>query len=327
MTPSRSARSASKDGAAPKPRAGRPRLGLDGRALHYTSPSVGRVGEIALGNAPECRIGVYRRLILAWLGSHAHYVRWKMLGKGSYGVVYRFDSFVSGMKKHLAAYATENWRHVRGAVDDIPGADVALKISARPDEPEFVRSFYASVLRELRVHAALTVAQPTVVDGVVFDIREFVPKLYFAGYDARKQALGVFMERVAGVPLFNIDLENQAIRREVRPLFVRAVLSLWLAGYFHMDLHNGNVLVDLSGDAPALKIIDFGLAVEMPAAYVDDLRAYIDRLGQLAAVHRFWETHGEAFADTVVHKREATLFDAGEYWSNITPLRAIDGRL
>ena len=138
----------------------------------------------------------------------------------------------------------------------------------------------------------------------------------------------MFMEEVRGVRLKDvIRHHSQETIDAVRPVLIRALLSLWLAGYFHMDLHNGNVLVDLSGDAPALKIIDFGLAVEMPAAYVDDLRAYIDRLGQLAAVHRFWETHGEAFADTVVHKREATLFDAGEYWSNITPLRAIDGRL
>ena len=137
----------------------------------------------------------------------------------------------------------------------------------------------------------------------------------------------MFMEEVRGVRLKDvIRHHSQETIDAVRPVLIRALLSLWLAGYFHMDLHGSNVMVDLSGAQPRVKIIDFGLAAQMPEHARDKVRDYVSRLGESAAVEHFWKKYGEPLADTVVLARQRDLGAPSEYWPNVTALSLLPTR-
>lgn len=95
------------------------------------------------------------------------------------------------------------------------------------------------------------------------DPKTYVPRLYFYG------KIGAYYVIVSeyiqnGIPLSNFHKNTpKPVRLEIGQQLERAVISLWMCGVVHNDLHEKNVIVSTKNKRIRVYIIDFGFAIKL----------------------------------------------------------------
>jgi len=246
-------------------------------------------------------------------GFHVHdFVR---KGKGTYGTAYRLTNITPHMRTEFAKYFS-HLAHSKGDPATLPNTVIVKFILfPRGDVSQRHLSIFSGVLREIDAQWDLSRAEPVTVGGKTFDASSVVPKLYAAGYD-RKSRVGIMvMEELKG-EMFGSH------GRETMPAWYVAKLEyamacLYLNDYLHMDLHNGNVMVDPA--KKTVRILDFGLAAKIPgtaAIFKSYLMHYKEK-----AIDEFWNAYGDPRGNSVVHHRKNLYGTTTKWFRNITILQ------
>lgn len=235
------------------------------------------------------------------------------IGRGSYGSVFTFtilefyNTFSSTIPK-LRWYGS------------LPVTFAVKIVSVLPGD----RVSYATAVREIETHAALSTAPPATINGVTYDVASVVPKLFAAGYDEDKQAAVLCMEKLDGHPLYQFQ-KHKFVPKWVVTKLEYALACLYLNGYLHMDLHPGNVLVHTESES--ITLIDFGLAARLTPTLVELFRRYLEKHRTGSAVRHFWNDYGEAFGDTAARTRANLYGTSGRWFRNGMMLQRMIQRL
>lgn len=169
-----------------------------------------------------------------------------------------------------------------------PKNDVILKVLQPPTHTRLhgvaltISQWIQATVDEMFVQAKLGNSRKcSKVGDKTFCTADFVPRVYFGGFDPVHGCFIICMEKVTGENLENVTDD----RRLTVPMYKKlekAIISLMLSGIFHTDLHLQNVLIDLK--SKTLKIIDFGGSVMMRDLVGKDTRRY----GQLMQKFRHY---------------------------------------
>jgi hypothetical protein len=226
----------------------------------------------------------------------------RFVGSGTYGAVYS----ISGQPAvALARVCTEGGGRgmLTGGPDGLEafkrdvraGRDVAVKVQLLFNDAQVEDAHYETMVHarlcagvRMRPHmarlyfgaTALAELDPTLLSEGILKTAAVSPKV----------ALRVtFMELLDGyVPLWKYPAQGST--HEARAGVYRSVRSmlatLWAAGYFHGDLHAGNVLVPATGivdEASPAKLIDLGFALRVSPGTRDACSRAADADGSVVA--------------------------------------------
>lgn len=182
----------------------------------------------------------------------------KLLGTGYSGMTYVFyrvtSKFIKIIEKAARGYV------VHGKKSIIPGQSVAVKIIKHVKTHDVFTEFD----REIQTMTYLEKKEPVRVGKSTYTASQHVPKLYLG---CHMPGFSVIVESFApGQPLAKYGKVTARTIARVE----RALLSLWLSGIAHTDLHSSNIMFDHK--TKKMTIIDFGRAVVMPPDAVNALR-------------------------------------------------------
>jgi hypothetical protein len=111
---------------------------------------------------------------------------------------------------------------------------------------------------------------------------KIAPRFYFAGAEPDRNLFVTIMSLVQGVTLARALGGGRDVTARLYVAVEKAVVSMWLMGVAHADLHWGNIMVD--GDEA--KIVDYGYAVIIPperrAAIKKDVEQQLEALSSLS---------------------------------------------
>lgn len=167
------------------------------------------------------------------------------------------------------------------------GSQVAIKLVSprgkRSDKPLATAAraqFLENNMREAVIQGELATSKCKMFGGRRFCAAKYVPKVYFAGWSPTMGAFVTVMEKVEGTSLKSMESRREFPRQAYQRL-EEAVISLWLNGILHNDLHVGNVLYDRK--TGRVTIIDFGAAV-----YVYGHRSLQHLIPRMRSFVRLW---------------------------------------
>lgn len=225
------------------------------KAVHDRSPFVGRLPRLTKNRANH---------LSSTFGAA---FGWEHVGQGVFGVTFRGDaSTVRALPRRLKTKKV--WRMPQKG-------PVLIKIVPRPEGPDLTpehhRQWRKACLRELYMHADLTAAKCKVVASQRFCPKEFVPALYFGGYDPTTECFVMCMEFVSGESLHKIVKERR-LTKDAYLRIERGILALSLAGVLHNDFHDENVMIDLKSGR--VTFIDFGQSTRLVDLFGGDYRKY-----------------------------------------------------
>lgn len=169
---------------------------------------------------------------------------------------------------------------------------VKLQYAIKPDggnnanQAKAVRSFFRDCFAEADVQKYLADPRQKQVCGVS-STYNITPRLYFAGISKDDRCCFVTgMQLVEGTPL----KLSATLTPEMYVNVEKAVVSLWLKGVAHGDLHGKNILVK----AKDVKIIDFGFSKKIPDAASQGVATKFSRMvqsGSSAHIMAIWDAH------------------------------------
>lgn len=127
------------------------------------------------------------------------------------------------------------------------------------------REWVAVCIHEAQVHAYLN--RPTSCVNMPCTTQKvcsapYVPRFYMGGIDVEHGVFVLVMGIVAGVSPLASLIDQRKITAQMYVDVEKALITLWLLGVVHGDMHRENILVRASDSRPF--IIDFGLAVVLP---------------------------------------------------------------
>jgi serine/threonine protein kinase len=179
----------------------------------------------------------------------------KLLGSGISGTTYAFSKVKPSFLQAIASMA--QGYVVRGVPLD-PHASVAVKFIKHG------KYAFEEFDREVQILTYIQKKGDVVVGTRVYSASRHVPKLYMA---CHVPGLSIIVQSYA--PGKTLSRYSSISARTIARLEY-ALLSLWLTGVAHTDLHSSNIMFDdVSGK---LTIIDFGRAVILPPDAVKTMR-------------------------------------------------------
>jgi tRNA A-37 threonylcarbamoyl transferase component Bud32 len=126
------------------------------------------------------------------------------------------------------------------------------------------------------------------VKGKMLDGAAFVPPMYFSGTYMNYHI--ICMGYAKGNTLFDILTARGSISMPVFRALERALEYLLRIGIVHSDLHADNVIISGSAtSSPEAKMIDFGMAYQLPKRLHTKAVGILDRSGSL---QRAWDESG-----------------------------------
>jgi serine/threonine protein kinase len=172
----------------------------------------------------------------------------KLLGSGEFGRVYAVSGkFASSLLDHVDTMYFGKFKQVPA------GKTVVVKLMQAPEKN--VQLWLKNAMRELFIQQHLSKAISKVIQGKTFDVKKYVPQVYFGGYIRSSREFIIAMELQPGKTLLDVQsLANKKHYLEIE----RAYISMLLNNVVHMDFHSGNVMIDDDGN---IHLIDFGGAV------------------------------------------------------------------
>ena len=169
------------------------------------------------------------------------------------------------------------------------------------------KTFLKDALRESKVHAILTGlggSGTSTVCGQSARASDVVPRLYVAGmslgeglfYTAMSEALGTTLKKLSESRHVNWrEPRGEGLNALEYSRVERALALVWLAGFAHCDAHVGNIMISENSSAPVVTLIDFGMAVVLPAKVRLAISSAIDRIlaaGSAGSFGTVWASAG-----------------------------------
>ncbi|ABU43869.1 PBCV-specific basic adaptor domain-containing protein [Paramecium bursaria Chlorella virus NY2B] len=210
----------------------------------------------------------------------------KKIGGGNYGLAYAAKVTPALMEQIKIGLDGGSGKVFK----ELPklGSFVVMKVAKQqPNQTD--EKFFKSSTRENVVHKELSVGHcykiPDASKGTC--ISEYVPKFYVSYIiGKRKRHMCITIMGFAGrmsLVEYSKDLQFSHWQSPQRgdpyaKFYVqleKALCSLWLAGYVHLDLHRENIMVSKDGK---VKIIDFGFALKLPDVYVKSIAGGITKM-------------------------------------------------
>ena len=186
------------------------------------------------------------------------YTSKKLLGSGVSGTTYAFFNIKSTFLKKISNVARG---HVVWGQPVNPGKPVAIKIIRHVKNKDVL---LAEFDREVQLLTYIQKRRPVIVGKSMYTASLHTPKIHLA---CHLPGLSIIVESYApGKPL----AQYRAVSPRAIARFERAILSLWLSGVAHADLHSSNIMYD--DKTKKLTIIDFGRAVLLSGEAVSSLR-------------------------------------------------------
>lgn len=189
-----------------------------------------------------------------------------------------------------------------------------------------------AALREFRVQTDLSQAAPITVhsaDGTVtktYDVRKFIPRVHAIIFDRHAGYACILMEYLNNAEtLYSfITRAKDANKRATTKSIIakndwivyaaeKAFVCLWLHGYFHADVHNGNVMID--NKRKRLYIIDFGRAITLTPQLSQSVSRYIQRP---TGIQNYWR-NTQHYGNQAIYSRFKNVLNGAEEESDNIP--------
>lgn len=155
-------------------------------------------------------------------------------------------------------------RHKYKRILSLPkqGEAVAIKISKKASyETEW--QFLQASMNELLNHMRLYTAPCQKINNISFCSKQYVPRLFFGGYNSNNKTFYIVMSQVRGTPIEYLESQNlQQLTAAQYMNIEKAMISFWLNGVTHNDFHSNNIFLD--PDKVKITVIDFGNSVYYP---------------------------------------------------------------
>ena len=187
----------------------------------------------------------------------------KKLGEGVSGVAYEFRTIRTGFTQVLLDVAGKS--AIVGPSAPSVGEDVIMKIIRASDHEELTR--------EIKIMQHLERAPAVVVGDKTFRAADYVPRMYAAG-DVDRDSF-ILMSRAPG----DILKKETGLDAATLATLEKALLTLWLSGVSHSDMHAGNIMLDKA--TGTLSVIDYGMAVRLAPEASKAIRANLLALAAL----------------------------------------------
>jgi len=224
-----------------------------------------------------------------------HQPQFKHIGSGAFGDVY--ETTVSKQLRDGLKRTYKNPKTFNKFMSHAPrvGTNIVIKVDRRftgsstPWNRIKKRSFYANMNEHINDTASYLrrVKREMTVGQLLYNFegprghkgKQFFPKIYAMFTDPECGLAITVMQYIDGVSMEKYIHAKKA-RKEPIPFKVldqlsRGIMTMWLAGFVHSDLHHQNVIVTNNED---VKILDFGLARLMPVKiHAKIVRMYNER--------------------------------------------------
>lgn len=211
-----------------------------------------------------------------------HQPMFKHVASGAFGDVYA--TTVSSEFRKALVNTYKNPKTFNKLMPHIPkvGTGVVIKVDKRFTDSSYNAwnkinkgSFYANMNTHVKETASYLrrVKREMTVGQLLYNYKgprgyrgkQFFPKLYAMFTDPECGLAITIMEHVEGISMEEYIKAKKA-RKETIPFKVldqmsRGIMTMWMAGFVHSDLHHKNVIVTKNED---VKIIDFGMARLIP---------------------------------------------------------------
>ncbi|GAQ92461.1 Protein kinase-like protein containing BRO family, N-terminal domain [Klebsormidium nitens] len=191
------------------------------------------------------------------------------LSAGAHGLAYRATNVSEA--SHIQFFASLS-SDVIGNPQSAP-QKVIIKVH-RLDKFDDIAAARMECKMQAWIHSQETTFQGAKVRG-----SEVVPPIFYAGLlDGGEKGM-VFITVMGEAP--GVVLREFLTRRSNRltgfeyALIERAILTLWLLGVVHADLHEANIFIDEKSEK--VTIIDFGYALILPKARATQVRTALDQ--------------------------------------------------
>jgi serine/threonine protein kinase len=203
--------------------------------------------------------------IAAMFGSEA-----KFLSSGKYGRVYKLNlnKTASKMKplKNMLTNVVET--------DRVPQSGTFIVKVGTQGKKDWA-PFVLDNVHESQAHRHLTTrcvslkcaARPVCA-------RDISPKFYFGGADPTARLFITVMEFVNGDTLYKYLSKRSNITASTYLAIEKAIVTMWLTGIVHGDLHEDNIMISPNGSKAW--VIDFGFAVVLPPNRLEALKRVMD---------------------------------------------------
>ena len=183
----------------------------------------------------------------------------EQIGRGAHGKVFLINS-ISAARKGLEILQDRLASKVHGQ-PMLPGESAVVKIMKY--HPSLSWQDWVSVCtHEAQVHAYLN--RPTSCVNLPCTTQkvcsaDIVPRFHLGGVDVQHGVFVIVMGIVSGAsPLLSL-IDQRKISAQMYVNVEKALITLWLLGVAHGDMHRENILVRAADSKPI--IIDFGMAV------------------------------------------------------------------
>jgi tRNA A-37 threonylcarbamoyl transferase component Bud32 len=205
------------------------------------------------------------------------------IGEGEYGSVYMID--ISSQRRNFAALYRLLHNTQLNKAPSSKTTCVMLKFERLPKEDR--RKRLAKAVNEAKL-MKIAANGSIKVKGKVLDGATFVPPMYFSGTYLNYHI--ICMGYAKGQTLFDVLTAQGSISMPVFRALERALQYLLRIGIVHSDLHADNVIISGSTtSSPVAKIIDFGMAYQLPKRLHTKAVGILDRTGSL---QRAWDDSG-----------------------------------
>ena len=228
----------------------------------------------------------------------------KAFAKGNYGKLYKLNINSAGVKQKLDATRSSLKHLVHTGRVPVSGT-FAVKIALYPTNQNWevwVRDnvYEAQAHKQLATRCApLSCAAKSACTPS--------PKLYFAGVDAAARVFVTVMELVNGDTLYDYVRRKKVLTASTYLNIEKAIVSMWLNGIVHGDLHEDNILISPTGNR--VWIIDFGFAVVLPTNRLQALKKVMDDVPNVSnsLANSVWYAKNalQGYVNSVLHLRRS----------------------
>ena len=226
----------------------------------------------------------------------------KAFAKGKYGKLYKLNINPVGVKQRLDALRSSLKHLVQTGRVPLSGT-FAVKVAMQPADMDWtvwVRDnvYEAQAHKQLATRCApLSCASKSACTPS--------PKLYFAGVDPAARAFVTVMELANGDTLYEYLRRKKVLTAATYLNIEKAIVTMWLNGIVHGDLHEDNILVSPTGNR--VWIIDFGFAVVLPANRLQALKKVMDDVPNVSnsLANSVWYAKNalQGYVNSVLHLR------------------------
>jgi tRNA A-37 threonylcarbamoyl transferase component Bud32 len=251
-------------------------------------------------------------------------VRAKSFAGGVYGKLYKLNVSPAGIKRRLDNLRSSLKHLVQ--TNRVPQSGLfAVKVAMHPADRDWA-TWVRDNVYEAEAHVKLATRCVSLTCAAKAACAPS-PRFYFAGVDPSARVFVTVMQFVQGDTLYDFIKHRRTISASTYLNIEKAVVSMWLNGIVHGDLHADNILISPSGNK--VWLVDFGFAVVLPDNRLQALRNVMDDVPNVSdsLANSVWYAKNalQGYVNSVLHlHRHLSWYNADgkllKYMYNMVPV-------